>query len=224
MTARRKTVRRPVAHAKGKAKKDLGAVARAQLKAWQASVGRDVRKRAGEFVLVLARVAKNDVHSIELKPAPDLSASSIAHAAAGGELGSLSWRFTMTDGADIALRGEPKTPDRGAYWFDEIITLGADAVLETADDFARVERVADLEGNVLVEISDRLTTAIRRRILHVTLLATKWNLTHTAARLHMADASAVRKEIDRLGLTADYDAAADKRGAGGRRTREPDRK
>lgn len=57
---------------------------------------------------------------------------------------------------------------------------------------------------------NRLTEAGRaamRTLLLRELELTQWNLSHCAERLRLTDASAVRREVRRLGLVAQYEQA-----------------
>ena len=98
----------------------------------------------------------------------------------------------------------------GHIWHGAIIEHGAEALLAVADEFAKVPDTRALPNNILVEISERVSKEIRRRLLESSINTTK-NLTWTANDLRMVNASAVSKEAKRLGVSLPKDRR--KRGA-----------
>ena len=126
----------------------------------------------------------------------------------------------------ISEREVGATPDRGSYWYSDIMIAGADAALETAEQFAELDQLDALPTNTLSAICDRVSLGIRRRILLATLQQTEWNLSHAAQRLRFSDISALIREIRRVGLAEQYETAK-RTGAiskSGHRARVDDRK
>lgn len=101
-------------------------------------------------------------------------------------------------------------PEQGRYWRSEILAFGAEALLEVGEQFHQMDRLDDtLKINTLSEIGDRVSHALRRRIVFAMLKATDWNLAHCAQQLRLGDASALRREIRKLGLAGEYELARD---------------
>jgi hypothetical protein len=128
---------------------------------------------------------------------------------------------------DAFVREGSRDPEvDGRRWVGTFLAAGARALLETA---AVLDTTPDLparaKGNTLSFMVDELSTALRKHVLESTLRATNWNLTHTAERLRLGDASAVIREIKRADLSEEY-RAAKKSGAvapGGHKIRAPDK-
>ena len=180
-------------------------------------------RRAARLVFVLATIEGEGADESVVVPEDGVPRQN-------GVLGQiapdLTQRFTTTDAAESVLNeSRGVAPTRGAYWSDEIVGFGADAVLEVEEEFRKIRDVDALRHNVLSEVSDRIALALRRRMLLATLRATKWNLSHTAERLRLGDVSGVVREIKRVGLSAEH-AAARKRAAHrtGHKARVPDEK
>jgi len=112
----------------------------------------------------------------------------------------------LTAAAAARLAGE-HPPRDARFWIPTMLALGSRALLEAA---ATLEVTPDLdifETNTLSLLSGLVVKTMRRSMLLLVLNDTNWNLSRTARRLRMHDASAVRKEIDLLGLRLEYRAA-----------------
>jgi hypothetical protein len=103
------------------------------------------------------------------------------------------------------LRAGRIPPTDGRHWYSDILTIGVDAVLNTAHEIARTRDLTKCRANLLATISASMTTRIRAALLLRCLERTNWNLTHAAQVLQMGThPSVIIREIRTLGLDAEY--------------------
>lgn len=109
------------------------------------------------------------------------------------------------DGLRLVLPGD------GAYWFDNILRYGTDAVREAAARLVESEDLDSLGTNTLSAIGNLVSIAMRRSLLLAELEKNDWNLTRTSEVFRLGSSGNVLRLIRDLGLSDAY-AEARQRG------------
>ncbi len=96
----------------------------------------------------------------------------------------------------------------GADFAADVINFGQTAVMHAAGKMFDVTDASALPNNILSTIGELISRDIRRLILHRHLKLNGWNLSRTAQIFNISGgAASVLREIKRLDLTNEYEAA-----------------
>ncbi|HVY65897.1 MAG TPA: hypothetical protein VHH11_13830 [Gammaproteobacteria bacterium] len=106
----------------------------------------------------------------------------------------------------ILAEAATQAPNSLNEWMIPMMVYGIAAVREAVAELFETDRDV-LSVNTLSTMGNLVSEKLRQRVLRHVLTINAWNMTAAARDLGFADASALRREIRRLGLQAEWRAA-----------------
>lgn len=168
------------------------------------SVTPDLRRRVAQYirdemVVVLAEGGRPKEPGLTIRrlPATDNVFPKSTRVAIAGRVAT-TWRDLA--GADIVQEGAPPEITDGVRWYERVMLLGADALLEAGADLAECEDLRALGVNTLSAIGNLFSVSMRRTLLLRSLRFHGWNMPKVAEDFRLGGTTHVLRAIKDLGL------------------------